>query len=506
MTDTPVLIVGAGPTGLVLALRLARHGIACRIIDRNQGPGQASRALGVHARTLEFYQQLGFADIVVAQGIRVNIMHLREHGVDVARLTLAEMGAGLSPFPFLLSYAQDDHERLLVELLRAAGVTIDWAVELEAFTQTDSGVQASLIDRNGTRQVCAAEYLCGCDGARSAVREQLGIGFPGGTYQQRFYVADVGIDAVGSRDAFVSLDLSGFALMMPVRGGGAQRIVGIVPAHLTNSETLEFSDVQPSAEALLGIHVESVNWFSVYHVHHRVAEHFHRDRCFLLGDAGHVHSPLGGQGMNTGIGDAVNLSWKLAQVLTGRAKSSLLDSYEPERIVFARLLVQTTDRAFQNLVNPGRGGRFLRTWLVPRLMPFLTGFSTVRRMMFRAISQIRINYRNTALCQGIAGEVHGGDRLPYVTDHNGDNFAPLQSMDWQIHIYGTPRPDFTTVAVSLRLPIHAFAWNDAADDAGLLRDAAYLIRPDGYVALAMPAQTGEGAAQLSNYVASVFSS
>lgn len=506
MTDTQVLIVGAGPTGLVLALRLARHGIACRIIDRNDGPGQASRALAVHARTLEFYQQLGIADDVVARGIRVDTIHLREHGTDVARLTLKDMGAGLSPFPFLLCYAQDDHERLLVEELRAAGVTVDWGVQLETFTQDANGVRATLIDRHGTRQVCTAGYLCGCDGARSTVREQLGIGFPGGTYKQRFYVADVGIDAVGSRDAFVSLDLSGFALMMPVRGGGAQRIVGIVPAHLTNSETLAFSDVQPSAESLLGVRVTAVNWFSVYQVHHRVADHFHRDRCFLLGDAGHVHSPFGGQGMNTGIGDAVNLSWKLAQVLTGRARSSLLESYEPERIVFARLLVQTTDRAFQNVVNPGRGGQFLRTWLVPHLVPFLTGFSTVRRMMFRTISQVRINYRNTALSVGSAGEVHGGDRLPYVTDHGGDNFTPLQSMDWQIHIYGTPHPDFTSVAAALRLPLHVFASNDASDDAGLLRDAAYLVRPDGYVALAMPVQTAESVAQLRNYAASVFSS
>ena len=506
MTVTQVLIVGAGPTGLVLALRLARHGIACRIIDRNDAPGQASRALGVHARTLEFYQQLGFADDVVARGIRVDSIHLREHGADVARLTLTDMGAGLSPFPFLLCFAQDDHERLLIEKLRAAGVTVDRGVALESLTQDASGVRATLVGHGGAREVCSAAYLCGCDGARSAVREQLDIGFPGGTYQQRFYVADVNIDAERSRDAYVSLDIDGFALMMPVRGGRAQRIVGIVRAPLTNAESLDFSDVQKSAEALLGVRVTTVNWFSVYHVHHRVADHFQRGRCFLAGDAGHVHSPLGAQGMNTGIGDAVNLSWKLAQVLTGRARSSLLESYEPERIVFARRLVQTTDRAFQNVVNPGRGGQFLRTWLVPHLVPFLTGFSTVRRMMFRTVSQLRLNYRDTALSEGCAGNVHGGDRLPYVATGDRDNFAPLQSIDWQIHVYGTPLPDFVQAATALHLPLHAFDWNDAADDAGLMRNAAYLVRPDGYVALAMPAQTPECAEQLSRYTESVFSS
>ena len=139
-----VLIVGAGPTGLVLALRLARHGVAVRIIDKNSGPGQASRAMVVHARTLEFYRQLGFADAVVDLGIRIEAIHLREDGHDIARLPLKDVGAGISPYPFVLAFPQDDHEQFLVEQLRAQGVEVDWNTGLESFTQDEWGVRAVL--------------------------------------------------------------------------------------------------------------------------------------------------------------------------------------------------------------------------------------------------------------------------------------------------------------------------------------------------------------------------
>jgi 2-polyprenyl-6-methoxyphenol hydroxylase-like FAD-dependent oxidoreductase len=505
MTDTQVLIVGAGPTGLVLALRLVRHGVTCRIIDRNDGPGQASRALGVQARTLEFYQQLGFAEQIVAAGTRIDTIHVREHGEDVAKLTLKDMGAGLSPYPFLLSYAQDDHERFLVEKLRDAGVAVEWGATLEAFTQDDAGVSA-ILESRGARHTCHAAYLCGCDGARSTVREHLGLRFPGGTYDQPFYVADVTTDTTRSTDAFMNLGANGFVLMMPVRQAGAQRLIGLVPRQYATHTKLTFADVQASAEALLGVRVTQLNWFSTYRVHHRVAERFRVGRTFIVGDAGHIHSPAGGQGMNTGIGDAVNLSWKLAHVLQRRARPSLLDTYEPERISFARVLVQTTDRLFTNIVNPGLRGQFFRTWLIPQLAPLLARFSFVRRLMFRTISQVRINYRDSALSQGNAGDVRGGDRLPYVTQQTGDNFTALRSMDWQVHIYGTPQPDFQHMAATLQLPVHVFGWNDSSHDAGLMRSAAYLVRPDGYVALAMRTQNADAAEELRRYAATVFSS
>ena len=483
-----VLIVGAGPTGLVLAIRLARHGVAVRIIDKNSGPGQASRAMAVHARTLEFYRQLGFAEVLVNLGIKIESIHLREAGEDVAELPLKDIGAGISPYPFVLAFPQDDHERFLVEQLKALGVEVEWNTELESFTQDDWGVRA-VLERDGDRIACSSAYLCGCDGARSRVRESLKLDFSGGTYEHLYYVADVQTSGPENRDLVGHLGANTFALMLPVRSRGMQRLIGIMPPQVEAKPEPDFEDIRPVLEPLLGIRVEQVNWFSTYRVHHRVASQFRVGRCFLSGDAAHIHSPAGGQGMNTGIGDAVNLSWKLAQVLHGRGDPLLLDTYQAERIVFARKLVATTDRAFQMIVAQGAGGQLLRNWLVPHVFPMLAGFAAARRTLFRTLSQVQIHYPDSPLSAGRAGDVIGGDRLPWVPQPDGtDNFSTLQTLDWQLHVYGEPAPALSAAARELLLPLHVYQWSEAAGHAGLLRDAAYLVRPDMHVALAMPRQ------------------
>jgi len=230
-----------------------------------------------------------------------------------------------------------------------------------------------------------------------------------------------------------------------------------------------------------------VNWLSTYHVHHRVAARFREGRAFLLGDAAHVHSPVGGQGMNTGIGDAVNLAWKLAAVLNGGAPDRLLATYEQERIGFARRLVATTDRAFAVVTKQGRVARWVRTRLVPRIAPLLFRLAPVRRFLFRTVSQIGVSYRTSPLSEGAAGGVRGGDRMPWVPTGPGtDNFAPLASLTWQVHVYGEPQRGLADVCAELQLPLHRFAWQSDMRRAGLLRAALYLVRPDGYIALAAP--------------------
>src|SRR5262245_52161338 len=189
MAEPQVLIVGAGPTGLALALWLARAGTPFRLIDRKSGPGEGSRAMVVQARTLEFYRQLGIADDVIAGGFRLDRLHLRNLSREIAAVPLGDVGKGLSPYPFALSFPQDDHERLLIDRLRAAGHAVEWSTELTGFTHQDDGVRADLCKPTGEEH-WAGPYLCGCDGAHSAVRHGLGVGFPGGTYDQLFYVAD----------------------------------------------------------------------------------------------------------------------------------------------------------------------------------------------------------------------------------------------------------------------------------------------------------------------------
>ena len=482
-SSPPILIVGAGPTGLVLALRLARHGVPVRIIDQKSGPGEASRAMVVQARALEHYGQIGLAAAMVQQGIAIEQLHLREGNREVTAVGIKDIGGDLSPFPFVLSFPQDDHERFLVEQLAAQGITVEWGVALKTFAETGSGV-ATVLVRGDDEERFEASYVCGCDGAHSTVRRVLELDFAGGTYSELFYVADVGITTAFAPDLFVNLSAQGFVLMLPVRSRGMQRLIGIVPPDLAGREHLTFADVRASAEAAIDVQVDQVNWFSTYHVHHRVADRFRVGRSFLLGDAAHVHSPAGGQGMNTGIGDAVNLSWKLAQVVAGRIGPAVLDTYEPERIAFARTLVATTDRAFQGITGQGWGGHLLRHRLVPMLAPILLGRKSVQRALFRAISQIRIAYRDSALSAGQAGRLHGGDRLPWVPSASGDNFRALDNLDWRLHVYGVPSQAMSEEATALGLPMDSFPWNAAADRAGLHQDAMYLIRPDMHVALA----------------------
>lgn len=395
MPNVPVLIVGAGPSGLNRSLALARRNVPHRLISDANGPGEQSRAMVVQARTLEFYGQFGFAGEVVNQGVIAERAHVREGGEsgggrEVLSISFKEMGAGLSPYPFALAYPQDEHERFLIEKLIEAGIEVEWGAKLTSFQQDENGIKAFIEHNAGRMEETEAAYICGCDGARSCVRETLKLGFPGGTYQQLFYVADVKISRGFDRDLYINLGEHILSLMFPVRSSGMQRLIGLVPPELSDRQMLGFEDIRIRVEQLLDVKVTEVNWFSTYRVHHRVADKFRVGRAFIVGDAGHIHSPAGGQGMNTGIGDAINLGWKLAHVLQDRADPLLLDSYEPERIGFARSLVSTTDRAFTGLVTEGLVGEFTRRIVAPLVFAVATRFNLSRHAMFRTVSQTRI--------------------------------------------------------------------------------------------------------------------
>ena len=199
--------------------------------------------------------------------------------------------------------------------------------------------------------------------------------------------------------------------------------------------------------------------------------------------------------MNTGIGDAVNLAWKLAAVLHGRANASILDSYPPERIAFARRLVATTDRGFTGVTSPGTIARLLRLDIVPLIFPLMFKFASIRRFFFRTVSQTAVNYRGSILSEGRAGAIHGGDRLPWIPNGAGtDNFAPLTSMDWQVHVYGDAAAELRMACDARKMPLHVFPWHAEMNRVGLERNAFYLVRPDGYVALAHPGGSAEAVA------------
>ncbi|MDF3052303.1 MAG: pcpB, partial [Geminicoccaceae bacterium] len=416
-----VLVVGAGPTGLMLANQLARRGVRPRIIDRHAGPSLQTRALGVQARTLEIYAQLGIVTRAIELGKRATGANMWADGRRTARVPLGDIGQDLSPYPFVLILGQDDNERLLGESLQKAGVSIEWNTELVGLTQDADRVTARLKRPDGSITEATAAWVGGCDGARSAVRELSAIAFEGAPYEHVFFVADTQMTGPMVPDELnVYLWRDGFHLFFPMRGTDHWRVVGIIPPGLRGRGDLTLDDVIPSirAEAGAGVTLQSCSWFSTYRIHHRRAQRFRDRRCFLLGDAAHIHSPVGAQGMNTGLQDAYNLGWKLALVVSGRADASLLASYEAERIPVARRLLSTTDRMFSLVVSDTRLAGLFRTRVLAKMMAAAMRLERIQKLAFLTISQTGISYRDSPASETLSGlpesAPRAGDRFPWV--------------------------------------------------------------------------------------------
>jgi hypothetical protein len=283
----------------------------------------------------------------------------------------------------------------------------------------------------------------------------------------------------------IGMDDRDFLASFPLAAKSRARLIGDIRDDAPKEEaTLDWGDINKRVIERIHLKVTRVNWFSTYRVHHRVASAFRVGHAFLLGDAAHIHSPVGGQGMNTGIGDAVNLAWKLAAVVQGKGTEDLLDSYEEERMPFARTLVKTTDRIFELATASGAIANGIRLDVLPHVLAGLSHSASVRRLLFKTISQTRIHYRHSRLSEGRAARIRGGDRLPWVSYGDHDNFDPLTSLGWQVHVYGEAASDLRRACEARNVPVHAFPWDAGAATAGLARGAVYLVRPDGYVAMA----------------------
>ncbi|GAC1382937.1 MAG: FAD-dependent monooxygenase [Hymenobacter sp.] len=402
---------------------------------------------------------------------------LRQARRVVAAAPLGRIGEGLSPFPFLLVISQHETEALLREALASNGVGVEWNTRLVGLTQQAAQGSATLQRGGEFRETVQMAYVAGCDGGHSAVRHALGIDFAGGTYEQMFFVADtqtegLGTDAATGRRLEISLAPHTFYGFFPMPAGRT-RIVGLLPAGVA-PEQATFADVLPALERAEGIRVADVSWFSTYRVHHRVAQHFRQGRVFLIGDAAHVHSPAGGQGMNTGMVDAVNLGWKLAAVLRHTAPDALLDTYEAERMPFARQLVATTDRAFSAAVRPTAWASFVRQQLVPRLMPLALRLGWVRRFMFRTISQVGIAYPDSPLSQGGVRALVAGSRMPW----REGRYRAFRPAGWHVLAFGPPAAELVTWARAHEIKLTALA-PEGADKPGTV----CLVRPDTYVGL-----------------------
>ncbi len=498
--DTDVLVVGAGPTGLMLANQLARRGVRVLIVDRHAGPSLQTRALGVQARTLEIYAGLGIVERALELGKRGTGANIWAQGRKMARVPLGEAGRDATPYPFVLILGQDDNERIMGDRLGDLGVAVQWSTELVGLVQEGDQVAVTLRLPDGTERRVLAAWVAGCDGARSSVRELTGITFPGAPYEHVFFVADAEVTgSMVADEVNVYLWQEGFHLLFPMRGKDHWRIVGILPPALHNKDDLTFEDVIPSLrnEAGAGLSIQACSWFSTYRIHHRCAARFRDRRCFLLGDAAHIHSPVGAQGMNTGLQDAYNLAWKIALVVDRRADAALLDSYEEERIPVARRLLNTTDRAFRLVVSDSRLVGLLRTRILVRIVAFAMSRERIQQLAFRVVSQIGIRYRKSPLSETLEGIPDGapraGDRFPWLRlkfTRDGaveDLFRKLDDTQFNLIAIGQPSPSEEALHLGGMLRIHVIPTDPVNDRelarAQIPRPSFYLLRPDGHVGL-----------------------
>lgn len=491
---TDVLIVGAGPTGLALACQFVRYGVDFVIVEKNESVTPYSKAIGVHARTLEIYEQIDLAQPAVTQGYIAGKVRLLVNGEIEAELELSNLGEGLSSYPFVLMLEQSKNEKLLYDYLRSHGKDVLWKSELQSFTQDDAGVTAKVTTPSGESQAITAKFLVGCDGARSPVRHALGLEFSGSTFERVFYVADTQVDWKFSHDSLhVCLQRDALLIFFPLKGEKRYRIVGTFPEEFSKDEgEILYEEIEQRIkdQAKLELDIHDVEWFSTYKVHTRHVSSFSVGRCCLAGDAAHIHSPAGAQGMNTGIQDGYNLAWKLALILRHGGQEKLLETYNEERLANAKNLLETTDRIFQLGAGSEWPLAFLRMNVVPSIARFILSFDPVKKFIFPRLSQIGISYREDSLSRHNGDDdfkIKAGDRMPYFLIEGRSVFDQLRAPKFHWIVFGKSGSDGEELGAAVEahglVDFNVFEINARVTEIFGTEDAfCLLLRPDNYIA------------------------
>jgi 2-polyprenyl-6-methoxyphenol hydroxylase-like FAD-dependent oxidoreductase len=504
-----VLVVGAGPTGLTLAAQLQAFGATVRVVDRQLDRVHESRALAVQPRTLEVLRGLGLAEELVGRGNDAVWVQLHSGG-RVVRVRLFGLGLDDTAYPFLLFVSQADTEQVLGDRLAAGGIPVERGVEMVGFHADPDAVTCTLRHRDGRIEQVRARYLVGCDGAHSTVRHGAGIAFQGGAYPQTFALADLEVDGLDPDAAHAFVGQEGIVLFFPLGRPASWRLLAMHPSLQGRREPARPSleELQALADAITGdgVGLHDPVWRTYFGLQHRHARRYQAGRIFLAGDAAHVHSPAGAQGMNTGIQDAWNLGWKLALVTRGVAEEALLDSYDAERRPVGGFVVRFTDRAFSLTTSTNPLLRALRTRLVPRVLPLALRFDRAVASGFRTVAQLDINYRHSPAVQegrpALRRGPRAGDRLPDARiAHDGQACwlgEALAGPGFHLLLCGPPGDWHPSQLTALRhrypdtLAVHHLtraATPGALEDPdgqafarlGVDRAAQYLVRPDGHI-------------------------
>ncbi len=408
LTDTDVLIVGAGPVGLFLANECARRGLRWRLVETRSGQSKHSKALAIFPRTLEIFDMAGLVGPFLEKANRVTSVAVVAHGRNLAHMRFTPEE---SPYPFVAMVPQDVTERLLVEQLRRKGGAVEYEATFVSASEQGERVSVTL-DRKGEAIHLTASFVVGCDGAHSVVRHLLNLPFEGAEYEDSFMLADVETNQALPADQLqLCPSESGPVAIFPM-SATRRRIVATIEKTEEEAPSLELVRSILAQRAPSGLEARALHWSSYFRIHHRQAAQLRVGRMFIAGDAAHIHSPFGGQGMNTGLHDVWNLVWKLDLVLRGHGNEELLRSYSAERRPVIKNVIETTDFLTKAMGTPSRLAQVLRDAVIPmvsRLAPFQHAF--VQRL-----SELGIAYRGSAIVEG-TGErffddsLRGGDGI-----------------------------------------------------------------------------------------------